>query len=339
MRYARIFTIIATVAGIGAGVLLAYRVPHAPLLAYWLALAIILGLSLSLWTSLGSFQLRLRWLIWTFALLIVASLITTQLAARRAISSTHLVYRGVHLVGVDSFTVGTRTNSNVRLQTISSSPAPWSVGFRRTRMGWEIQNLSGVEQCRIRLVTRAELEQLRLGRTPIDRTYDVLASELLIRSGDTVTVLGPRGEIVDTLRLSKNAVDSANGSTLNLTPANPALSERYRRRLLKGTKLAALDGTRSGPWIVYERFVRIQQVDDRDRVNGSSVGLIKRLWSQPRYLLSAAPPYTLRGSTVPATNGSINEAALIEVRNGDTRWSFGVITGWRRRPAAERGGR
>src|SRR5690606_9246872 len=86
--------LLLTIAGLLAGFGIAYWAPAWPLLAYWLVLAM--------------------------------ALITTQLAARRAISSTHLAYHGVHIVGVDSLTIGAGPNTtDVRLQAVTGlEPLP-----------------------------------------------------------------------------------------------------------------------------------------------------------------------------------------------------------------------
>jgi len=118
--------LLLTIAGLLAGFGIAYWAPAWPLLAYWLVLAMGLGLTLALLPHFGGIQRRLRWVVWTSATLIAMALITTQLAARRAISSTHLVYHGVHIVGVDSLTIGAGPNTtDVRLQAVTGlEPLP-----------------------------------------------------------------------------------------------------------------------------------------------------------------------------------------------------------------------
>ena len=138
-----------TAAGTLFGVWIAYRWPGGPVLAYWVSLAVALGTAVSLFPLSGGIQRRLRWLVSIYAVLIGASLITTQIAARRAISSTHLVYRGVHLVGTDSFTIGSDgSGADVRLERASSVHIPWSLRVQRTVAGWKLDPLSGIEQLR-----------------------------------------------------------------------------------------------------------------------------------------------------------------------------------------------
>ena len=113
---------IVVAAGLATGVALTYWQPQWPLLGYWLLLSIGLGVAISTLPALSGLGRRARWLLAVNAAIVAFALATTQFAARRAISSTHLEYRGVHLVGVKSFTVGadlddaTDGGADVRLQ-------------------------------------------------------------------------------------------------------------------------------------------------------------------------------------------------------------------------------
>jgi hypothetical protein len=91
MHRTHLWLLLLTGAGVAAGLALAYWWPQQPLLAYWLFVALVLGIAIAMTAAFDGIQRRLGWMVWTFALLIGASLFTTQLAARRAISSTHLV--------------------------------------------------------------------------------------------------------------------------------------------------------------------------------------------------------------------------------------------------------
>src|SRR4051794_10849035 len=95
---------IIAILGLAAGVAVAYTRPEWPLLGYWLLLSIGVGMAVSLTPSLGGLGQRAKWLLSINAAIVAIALATTQIAARRAISATHLEYRGVHLVGVDAFT-------------------------------------------------------------------------------------------------------------------------------------------------------------------------------------------------------------------------------------------
>jgi hypothetical protein len=319
------YWIATLVAGLLTGLAVAYWWPQTPLLAYWLILATILGLGLALTRSFTSLEPRLKWLVWTFAALIAASLFTTQLAARRAISSTHLVYHGVHVVGVDSLTLGAGPNAtDIRLQTVSPAQLPWSVALRRVQDGWELSPVYGVEQLRV-----------RHGSTqPIGREFSV-ARSVVLEPGDAVAVIGPDGATVDSLTLVRGGLESTSGSTLDFKASSPGLSHRYESRLASGTALANLEGDRSGTSIIYERFVRVQRLSDRDVINGERAPLLAQLIpGSQRYLISAAPPYGISVNEQPLTLG---DSAFVEVRNADATWRFALLTSFRREPGAQRG--
>ena len=325
---ARLWILSLTAIGLLTGLGLAYWRPATPLLAYWLLLAMVLGLIIALTNRFSGLQSRLGTLVWTFGALIAMALITTQLAARRAISSTHLVYHGVHAVGVDSLTIGAGPNStDIRLQTVTSAQLPWSITLNRTRDGWELSPAYGVEQLRV-----------RHGSTdPIGREYSVARSAVLA-PGDAITVLGPNGEVVDTLKLTRRGLESSTGSRLMFATSDAALHHRNERRLSSGTALANLNGERSGSSIVYERFVRVQRLSDADVINGTSAPLLARvLPGSNRYLISAAPPYTLSGEAMSGQSLVVGDSAFVEVRGADATWRFALLTGFRREPGAERG--
>lgn len=328
MLYAQIVVITLTTVGTIVGFALAYYEPAAPLLVYWLTVSVSLGLMVSLLPSLGGVEHRLKYVVWIFAISIAVSLITTQLAAGRTISPTHLVYRGVHLVGVESFTIGSGTSdADVRLQMVSSAQVPWLIQLRFKEGAWELEPRFGVEQI-----------QLRSASEPPDEHDFIVARSALLRIGDSVTVLDGRGETVDTLRLSREGIEGGAGLALSLTPSSSSISGRYRRWLRHGTALANLDGTRTDSSIVYERFVRIQEIDDRETVNGDSIPFaLSLLPHSRRYLISAMPPFGLAGDAVKTTNLLVRDSGLIDVRNGSYSWRFELLADWRREPGAPRG--
>jgi hypothetical protein len=300
--------------------------PEAPLLVIWLSLAVLLGLGVSLWPGIGSTGRRIRWLVTIYAVLIAVSLITTQVAARRAISSTHLIYRGVHLAAVDSFTIGSNSSdADVRMAT-PSTEASWQLRLTRQGNEWEVEPVYGIEQLRI-----------RNGSTePITREFDV-ARSALVQRGDAVEVVDSRGNTVDHLRMRDGGVEGARG-LVTFTPEAEALAGRYRRLLARGTSLSNLSATPSAPPLAYEHFVRIQELPNNVVVNGRALPFIQRLLPRAkRHLISAAPPFTLRGASLPQGNPRISTSAFVEVRSADIRWRFAVLTEWRREPGAERG--
>jgi hypothetical protein len=328
MRSSHLPFLILTGWGLLIGLAVAYWWPQAPLLAYWLLLALVLGIILALSGRFRGIQPRLGALVWTFGALIAMALVTTQLAARRAISSTHLVYHGVHLVGVDSLTIGAGPNmTDVRLQTVTAAQLPWSVTLRRVAEGWELSPVYGVEQLRVRHGSTRSIE----------REFSVARSAVL-EPDDAVAVIGPDGEAVDTLRLTSDGIESSSGSHLELEPRQPAMQHRYDRRLAAGTALGNLDGERSGGSVVYERFVRAQRLSDRDVINGERAPLLARLVpGSRRYLLAAAPPFGLSGAGTREHSLVVGDSTFVEVRSGDATWRFALLTSWRREPGAQRG--
>jgi hypothetical protein len=328
MQQLWVWLLVLTAAGLLGGFALAYGRPDAPLLAYWLLVAVVLGTVLALTPTFGGIQRRLGWVVWTFAVLIGASLVTTQLAARRAISSTHLIYHGVHAAGVDSMTIGAGPHApDIRLQTVSPTQLPWSVTLRRVEDGWTLSAVHGVEQLRVR-----HNSTRRIG----DR-YSV-ARSVVLEPGDAVAVLGPDGAVVDSLRLVRGALESGSGSRLAFAASSGALKHRYDSRLASGTALSNLEGARSGGSVAYERFVRVQRLSDGDVINGVAAPLLARVIpGSRRYLLSATPPYILSASGVDEQPLIIGDSAFVEVRNADATWRFALLTGWRREPGAQRG--
>src|ERR1051325_10421325 len=245
---------------IGAGI--AYWEPRFPLLIYWLVLATVLGIGIATVGTLTGLRQRAKWLVVTNAIIVVFALATTQLAARRAISSTHLRYQGVLLEGIPAFTVGAGTGDvDVRLQSQSSTPAPWSIRVSKSAMGWSIEPLGGIEQLRLS-------PQMKTGS---GRELSVAQSTILRSPGDWVSIADPGGAVVDTLRLAAGeggfVLGGATGNQFRLKPVNEAIDARYRRQLRSGVALSSLDGKRSAP-AAYERFVRVQELSRHEVVNG-----------------------------------------------------------------------
>jgi hypothetical protein len=284
---AHVVIIALIAASVALGSAIVYWQPRWPLLAYWLAVAMILGMIISLTGSLSGIRSRAKWLITTFAILIGFALATTQLAARRTISTTHLTYHGVHLASVDSFTIGAgNVHADVLLQTITPSQVPWLLRLTRADSGWGIAGVQGVEQIRIS----------RPGSSNA-RDFAVAHSGVLQNGGDMVVIVDPGGGLVDTLRLADGALRSSRGSTFSLETSNAALRRRYERRMGSGAPLSMLEGERAAA-DVYERFIRVQRIGPRDVVNGVPSSFVSRLLGRERLLVSATPPYRLAGSLV-----------------------------------------
>jgi hypothetical protein len=319
--------VVATAASVFAGVALAYWRPQAPLLAYWLAVATILGVTIALTRSLTGLRERASWLMAMFALLTAVALGTTQLAARRVISPTHLTYAGVHLVGLDAVSVGVGAQADVRLQPVTSAPVPWRLLLKRDSAHWVIEPDAGIEQLRVGPLTG----------NPRFGAFDVAQSVILGGTGEWSAIVDPTGVVVDRVRLAGDRLESERGNHFLLSPVSGAVVERYRRRLRTGVSLAQLDGVRSAP-SPYERFVRVQRLSPDDVVNGAGAAPLRRLFGGAgRLLLSATPPYRLDGAGVRRDPLAIRDSALVEVRSGAAVWRFAVHVTWRREPSAPPG--
>jgi hypothetical protein len=299
-------------------------------------LAVGLGASVATTRALAGVRQRAKWLMTINAAIVAVALATTQLAARRAISATHLEYRGVHVVGVDSFSVGAGdADADIRLQSVSAAQSPWSIRVVRRGANWVVQPLAGIEQLRV-----SEHASASGGRE-----FSVAQSAILGRPGDWAAVVDPSGAVVDTLRLGAARIESVLGNAFMLRAADEAIATRYQRRLRDGVALSGLDGRRAVP-SAYERFVRAQELPFGAVVNGVRPTMARRAaalsWlpspirpSRPM-LLSASPPYTLRGPNTNSRPLSFADSALVEVRNGESVWRFHLRT-WRREPAADVG--
>jgi hypothetical protein len=322
--------------GLGSGVALAYYEPRWPLLGYWLLLSVGLGVAVSTSSALPGLGRRAKWLLAINGCIVAFALATTQIAARRAISSTHLEYRGVHLVGVDSFTVGAGdVGADVRLQTVSTA-APWSIKVAKSGTGWTVEPRNGIEQLRVGPVHYS-------GDA---KSFNVSQSAILAEEGEWIAVVDPAGAALDTLRLVAGSIESSRKNSFLLRPISGTLSSRYRRQLRAGVSISALDGQRAEP-SPYERFVRIQELSSGDAVNGTSPSLAQRLaWSLPLVpdrwlptrplLISASPPFELRGPHAEKGLISFADSARVEVRSAGVSWDF-ELRARRREPSADVG--
>jgi hypothetical protein len=324
---------------IGAGI--AYWQPRFPLLVYWLVLATGLGIAISTVKALVGLRQRAKWLVVTNAVIVAFALATTQLAARRAISSTHLRYQGVLLEGVRSFTIGAGgSDVDVRLLSISVSPDYLSIRVSKGDSGWTVEPLAGIEQ--LRLST-----EMSVGG---QRDLNVAQSTILRSADEWVAIVDPTGVVVDTLRLvtqgRRYTLRSSARNEFLLAPINGAIEGRYRRQLRNGTALSALDGQRAAP-SPYERFVRLQELPAGDVVNGVRLSAGQRAIAALSWLpaslrparpliVSASPPFSLRGDGVRQGKLTFTDSALVEVRNGETLWRF-QLRPWRREPSADVG--
>ena len=305
------------VGGIVGGAGLAYLRPDGPLLGFWLTLALALGLWISLTSSLSGLRQRAQWLVALNAIVVFFALLTTQVAARRAISATHLRYEGILLESVDRFTVGSGEDSvDVRLPTVVRDQVPWSVRLAKRDSGWVIEPITGVEE-------------LRIGEVGSDRDFRVSRSAVLAGEGDVAAIVDANGVVIDTLRRSSERELTTRDARFGLSPVSDALGGRYRRGLRAGVALSELDGARrtSAP---YERFVRVRALPSHDNA------LVALFTPGERYLVTASPPFAVRGPNQGADALSFRDSATVEIRQGDARWRL-VLREWRRTPSANVG--
>jgi hypothetical protein len=322
--------------GLGSGVALAYYEPRWPLLGYWLLLSVGLGIAVSTTPALTGLGRRAKWLLAINGAIVAFALATTQIAARRAISSTHLEYRGVHLVSVDSFTVGAgNTGADVRLQSVSTA-SPWSIRVAKNGTGWTVEPRDGIEQLRVG----------PLRSSGDARAFKVSQSAILSKEGDWIAVVDPAGSVLDTIRLTSGTLESSTRNSFFLRPISRTLFARYRRQLRGGTAISSLDGKRAAP-SPYERFIRVQELASGDAVNGTSPSLWHRIaWSLPLVpdrwlptrplLISASPPYEIRGPHAEKGLIAFADSARVEVRSAGVTWDF-ELRARRREPSADVG--
>src|SRR4051812_3496323 len=146
----RVFLGACAIGGILGGSALAYWKPDGPLLGFWLTFALAVGLWISLTSSLDGLRQRAQWLVALNAIVVFFALLTTQIAARRAISAAHLRYEGVLLESVDAFIIGSGEDSvDVRLPTIARDQVPWSIRVAKRESEWSVEPITGVEELRI----------------------------------------------------------------------------------------------------------------------------------------------------------------------------------------------
>src|SRR5215475_2543560 len=301
--------------GVLGGAALAYWKPDGPLLAFWLSLALVLGLWISLTSSLSGLRQRAQGLIALNAFVVFFALLTSQVAARRAISATHLRYEGVLLESVDKFTIGSAEDGvDVRLPALARDQIPWSVRVARHDSGWIVDPIGGVEE-------------LRVGVVGSDRDYRVSRSILLTHNGDAAAIVDASGRVVDSIRRSTSDELRTHDATYRLDPVNGALDARYTRRLRSGVALSDLDASRRvSP--AYERFVRVRAMP-REIASFALPG-------GPRYLVTASPPFGIRGAGSAGDGLTFADSATVEIRQGEIRWRF-ILREWRRAPSSNVG--
>ncbi|HEY5061312.1 MAG TPA: hypothetical protein VII52_07230, partial [Gemmatimonadaceae bacterium] len=314
------------IAGLAGGIAMAVWKPAWPLLTYWLWYALFLGLWISATRTLHGLRERARWLVVLNAIVVFAGLLSTQVAARRAISAIHLRYDGVLVEDATALTIGSGADSaDIQLPVTSTAQMPWSIRVTKASAGWLVQPLAGVEEIRIG-ARRPGIISAFFGRAHDDDV--VLGSVALQHDGDFAVIADSAGRAIDTLTLRSGDEPPAIHSRVaryDLASPSRKLEARYELGMRGGFRLASLSGPRSAS-SAYEHFIRVRRL-------GQSLGDVSPL---PRYLVTGASPFTVRGTTAAARQVSFRDSAAVEVRQGEMRWTF-TLRNWRRAASANPG--
>ncbi|MCC6316916.1 MAG: hypothetical protein IT361_04415 [Gemmatimonadaceae bacterium] len=347
-RRANLFVVIAAL-GIGGGWAAAWLWPNAPLLAWWLACAVAFGIYLSFSGGSVGLPARAAQIVLLHGVLIPSSLLTTQLAARRQVSSTHLRYRGVH-VETDSVTIGAGLQgADVLFPFAPEQETPWRLTVVRRAGAWFLVPPDEVEHARVSPDASAPQPSLTRRVASLVRLRESSSSAvlgaLLADTASRAVVHDARGRPLETFALAwRDGAVVLRSQTMGdflLAPANPRLAARYQRLLRAGTSLAALD--RAGPRanlvdLPLDRFVRVQELSRRQDVNGNWPGLLAPLVERAgdrRFLLSAVSPLVARDAMAETTRGMrLADSTRVEVRHGGGTWRFDLVSTRRERSAA-----
>ncbi|HEY7393291.1 MAG TPA: hypothetical protein VH559_00515, partial [Gemmatimonadaceae bacterium] len=169
---------------------------------------------------------------------------------------------------------------------------------------------------------------LRVGVVGSDRDYRVSRSTTLMRDGDAAAIVDANGRVVDSIRRATSDELRTHDATYRLEPVNGALDARYSKRLRSGVALSDLDGTRHSS-AAYERFVRVRALPAREIASFALPG-------GAHYLVTASPPFGIRGAGSAGDGLTFADSATIEIRQGDIRWRF-ILREWRRAPSSNVG--
>ncbi len=332
-RHPRLVAILGAV-GVIIGLLIAVRAPTAPLLAYWMLYMLALGAVLSWYTSFPGIRQRTRYILTLGAVATCAGLLTTQIAARRAASATHLRYDGVLIERDSSVVIGTISEgTDIRLPTARQQLFPWMLRVTKRGTQWVVEPQSSVDQ--LRLSTGNERGPWaiveRFGRSR--KKWELGGAAPLTAPGDWVAVMDAGGRVVDTLTLRETADGRRLVSTVSgefaLVPVADRLRQRYRRMLRAGVPLSTLDGRarRSAP---FERFVRVRE-------ETPTVWYPATFGTAPSTIfVTAAEPFRLSGPAVQSATLAFRDSALVEVKQGGVVWRFHLVE-WRRTASSGRG--
>jgi hypothetical protein len=300
------------------GLLLAYRYPNGPLLAWWLSAAIVFGGYLAVARSITGLAARARYLLILHSWLIPFALFSTQGSARRLTSAAHVRYEGVHLENVDSVVIASGTSgSDLVFPTVVAAQLPWRLTLRRTPLGWTFTDDIDVE--------------VRVSEQERPKRYTVLNGIVVKNALPEVVVRDNNRQALDTLRVERHGsrivIRSAAHGSYDLGPTNGPLRHRLRRMREQGAAIGEFGGTRirNAP---FDRFVRVRVLRADEDVNGTAPEPIRLPWlrASSRVLMTAAAPFHLEGrSGSTQIAPPIRDSAWIEIRQMGSRWRFQLI--------------
>lgn len=328
--------LIAVLACLGSllGAWLSYAVPTAPLLAFWLLLGLSCGMLTAVHPQLRGLRSRATWLLTGGAIFVIGGLWTTQIAARRAASSTHVRYDGVLLERRGSLRLGTGLGGvDIHLPSSPDAIGTWSIQLMRGSEGWVIDHTENVDQLRLSDSHKNQRSWLDYFKGN-QRRWILSGSALLQRAGDWVAVTDTAGRVIDTLTLVRDreqfVLASRRSGTFLLQPMSDRLDSRYRQRLRVGATLSQLDG-QSRASAAFVRFVRVRRASelrpklapwfDWFRETGPSLDV--------PLLVTATAPFRLEGALVNRKPLALTDSAYVEIKQGATVWSF-ALQAWQR---------
>jgi hypothetical protein len=332
-RHPRLIAILGGV-GVIVGLVIAFRAPTVPLLAYWMVFMLVLGALLAAYTSFPGIKQRTRHILTLGVVAVFFGLLTTQIAARRAASATHLRYNGVLIERDSSIRIGTAPEGNdIRLPAARQQLFPWVVRVTKRGARWVVEPESSVDQLRLSTGNERGSSVVAEWFGAKRKKWELGGAARLALPGDWVAVVDAAGRAVDTLTL-REASDgrrlvSRRSGEFALEPVADRLRQRYRKMLRAGVPLSALDG-RARNSAPFERFVRVRE-------EAPTTFLPSLFGAAPTEMfMTAATPFRLEGPAVQSATLAFRDSALVEVKQGGVVWRFHLVE-WRRTASSGRG--
>uniref|UniRef100_UPI00286E4F39 hypothetical protein n=1 Tax=Gemmatimonas sp. TaxID=1962908 RepID=UPI00286E4F39 len=336
MSWSRHPRLIAILGGVGVivGLVIAFRAPTVPLLAYWMVFMLVLGALLAAYTSFPGIKQRTRHILALGVVAVFFGLLTTQIAARRAASATHLRYNGVLIERDSAIRIGTTLEGNdIRLPAARQQLFPWVVRVTKRGARWVVEPESSVDQLRLSTGNERGSSVVAEWFGSKRKKWELGGAARLAAPGDWVAVVDAGGRAVDTLTLREAAdgrrLVSRRSGEFALEPVADRLGQRYRKMLRAGVPLSALDG-RARNSAPFERFVRVREET-------------RATWYPARFgtaatelFMTAAAPFRLEGPAVQSATLAFRDSALVEVKQGGVVWRFHLVE-WRRTASSGRG--